>query len=265
MAKTFEQLKAMVQDWLVVSGESTAERLPGSVVGDILNIVRRDYLRIRESWLGERTKVVSIVANVAAYPLPGDFSKPRKLWYIATSGAVTPLNKLNKDEFDIRYPYSALLAVPGAGQLALEGGGILGLEGGGTLELSSALASLVAADIGEPEDYTIWDNNIVFGRCPSRNFPIIFDYWGLLDDLVDDVNDVLNQNRFTEHAWEYLLWAALVHSTLYGIEDDRVVVWEDQRMKMQERLDIENSRRESVGRVSQSVAPGKIYGSTKNV
>lgn len=258
MGKTFEDLKASIHDWLIVGSESSDERLPDSVVGDIINIVQRDYLRRRESWLGEQTYVLSVSSGVSSYTAPANFSKPSKLWYINTSNEIAVLKYSEKDAFDVNYPYSALLAIPGAGALALEGGGFLELEGGGSLELSSSLASLVAADIGEPELFTLWGDKIVFGKCPSREFPLMIDFWGYRDDLQDDPNGRLNTNLFINNAWDYLLWASLVHSTEYGIEDERIVTWQAEKQRAENALDLENARRRQTARVSQSAIPGRI-------
>ena len=137
--KTFPELKEALRSWLAIDQEDDEERLSDAVAGDIINIVRRDYLRQRESRLGEATSVYTLQPHTSCYLYPADFSKPRKFWYVNSKGGVTVVKWMDKDQFDTTYPYSGLLAIPGVADLALEGGGSIELEGGGTLVLTRSM------------------------------------------------------------------------------------------------------------------------------
>lgn len=254
MTVTFEQLKIKIQEWLGVNEETDDERLPNSVCGDLINICSREYLRRRESRLGETTTPIGVSALTSAYAYPQAFSKPRKLWYVNTDSAVKVVARLDKDIFDVTYPYSSLLSLPGAASLALEGGGELELEGGGVLLLESEIAGLVAKEIGEPVNYTIWAGKIVLAPCPGRALIAFFDHYSVLADLANGAST--NENRFTKEAWEYLLFAALVKASEFGIEDERAPLWMAEMRGQEIALDLEDSRQHTTGRRSQSTEPG---------
>jgi len=98
----------------------------------------------------------------------------------------------------------------------------------------------------------VWANEILLGKTPSRIITLNRDYYRILPDLVADGDT----NRFTDEAWEYLLFASLVKATEFGIEDERVGLWEAERKRFEEALDSEDSRAKQTARMSQSREPG---------
>lgn len=227
MGKTFEQIKSSLLSWLSIDQESSEERLSDAVAGDIVNIVMREYLRRRESHLGERSTSIAATSLIPNYDYPADFSKPRKLWYVS-SGNIVICQKINKDQFDNDFTYSAELAAGGP--------------------------ATATQNVGLPTHYTIWQGQLVVGPCPNANMTLRFDYWGLLGDLANGSPN--NENRFTKECWEYLLFASLVKATEYGIEDERVGLWEAERQRFESAIDIEDAQRASTGQRSFSTEPG---------
>lgn len=253
MSKTLSELRESLQTWLTIDQEDGDERLPDLIATDIINYVSKDYLRRRESRLGEYSVAFNAVANTPDYDTPAGFSKPRKVWYIApTSGQVTVLTYMDKDAFDVKYPYSSLFSIDGAAALILEGGGQLVLEGGGTLDLTG-FPSITGA-LGNPDNYTIWRNKIILGKCPDASLIMFIDYYRTLPDLEDDDD----HDRFTDEAWEYLLFQGLVQAAAFGyeVESERLAFFEKQAAKFEMSLDLEDNRMHTVGRQSQSREPG---------
>ena len=244
MAKTLAELKTSILSWLAIDQDSdTEQRLSDVTLTDIINIVSRDYLRRRESQLGEQTFPFSTQLYTPDYAWPVGFSKPRKIWYINALGKITVVGYLDKDKFDVTYPDTSLLAINGSGALLLSGGGQLLLSGGGILLLSST--TQITAGIGEPVNYTLWAGSVVLGPAPDSVLTIFLDYYSL-EGLT----------RFLSEAWEYLLFASLVKATEYGIEDDRVPIWEKEAARFEAALDLEDARQKTVPRRSQSEEPG---------
>lgn len=253
MGKTLTQLRTSFQAWLSIDQEDGAERCPNSVANDIINMVARDYLRRRESKLGEHSTVLNAVANTPDYTYPANFSKPRKIWYIdPSSSRVVYLDYLDKDTFDTKYPFSSLLTIDGAAVLILAGGGTLNLEGGGTLELTGL--EDIANSLGLPTAYTMWRGKFVLGKCPDRTLVMFVDHYRMLPDLVNDADT----NRFTDEAWEYLLFASLVKAAGFGwdIESGRLEFFMKEMRAAEVALDLEDTRQHTVGGKSQSTEPG---------
>lgn len=253
MGKNFGELKQALQDWLSIDQEDGDERLPDAVAGDILNIVSRYYCRIRESKLAEDSTVFNVAAYTPDYDVPTGFSKPRKIWYLEPStNKVRVVEQLNKDKFDELYPFSSLFTINGAVALILAGGGPLLLEGGGTLDLTDFPD--ITNSLGSPTHYTIWRNKVILGPCPDSAIITFIDFWKLLPDLVDDDDE----NRFTDEAWEYLLFNGLVKAAEFGydVESERLAVWVKEAKMQEDALDIEDTRQRTTGRRSQSTEPG---------
>lgn len=110
MAKTFEQLKAALGDWL---GMNTT-RLPDSVRGDMVNMALRALCRLYDLRLNEASDTFATVASQRGYALPATWSRPHTLWYVAPStGAIVTLGQKSKEEFDLLYPDQAKTGDPG--------------------------------------------------------------------------------------------------------------------------------------------------------
>lgn len=240
---------------MAIDQEDADERLPDEIAGDIINIVQRDYLRRRESKLGEHSEVLNAVASTPDYTWPTGFSKPRKIWYLHPStNKIVFLEYLDKDEFDAKYPYSSLASIDGAFALILAGGGTLQLEGGGSLILEGFPD--ISGSLGYPKHYTMWQGKFVLGPCPDATLVLFVDCYRMLPDLADNAPN--NENRFTREAWEYLLFASLVKAAEFGyeVEGDRLAFWEKEAARFERSLDLEDTRQVSVARASKSVEPG---------
>ncbi len=231
MAKNFSQIIAAVQDWLNI--EDPSARLNNTVCGDIINIVMRDYCRRRESKYGETSDNFATVALTRDYTLADSFSKPKKIWYVNpdTGAAVFP-EYLDKDVFDSKFPGSVVYS------------------SGGPYTVAGVDTSLI---VGDPTAYTIWNGLLMLAKVPNRVLTIFRDYYQIPADLVVGSNET---NRFTNQAWEYLLFASLVKATEYGIEDERLPVWMAEMQRFETALDSEDSRRSQTARASQGREPG---------
>jgi len=234
---------------MAIDQEDTAERLPDPIANDLINWARSDYLRRRESRFGERSIPFQSTLYTPDYPQPADFSKPRKLWYL-NEGKVVVLTYMDKDPFDVKYPYSSLLALDGSAVLILAGGGTLELVGGGSLALTGNID--IAAGLGAPAHYTLWEGKIVVGPAPNSAMMFFFDYYGLGDDLSGDTDS----NLFSNSADEYLVFKGLSGAALFGIEDERIPLWERRALILEAALDLEDTRQHTSGRRSQGREPG---------
>lgn len=214
---TLEQIISSIQSWLVIDQEDDAERLPDSICTLIINLVIRDYCKRRESRFSEYSDTFPTVANQRDYALPTNWSKPRKVWYASpTDSSLVLVEQLNKDIFDSRYPDST--------------------------------------DTDSPVAYTIWAGNIQLGPTPDAIITVNRDYYRILPDLA--AGSPNNENRFTQEAYDYILWASLVKATEFGIEDDRVPLWQSEAARAEMALDLEEARAGTTGRTSQSSEPG---------
>ena len=229
----YSTLITTIQQWLGIDQEDDAERLPNAVVGSIINMVKRDYLRRRESRFSQKTATTSTVVNQRDYDQPSDFSKPRQLWYIhPTTGEKVTLQYYDKDEFDKLYPGSVVYST------------------GGPYTIAGVDTSTV---VGDPEAWTIWAGRFLLAPVPDSVITLFNDYFCILADYVASSNET---DRFMTEAWEYLLWGSLVMSEQFGVEDDRIPMWQGNFQKAEMALDIEEARQTTTARVSQSTEPG---------
>jgi hypothetical protein len=217
MSKTFEQIVDAVQQWMVIDQEDNAERLPDAVVEDIINGVIDDYCQRRESRFQETSDTFQTVIS----PLTRDYAaptgwKPRKLWYAPSTGGVKVLTYLDKDVFDITYPDKT--------------------------------------QTDDPVAYTEWAGNIQLGPTPSTVITINRDYYRRLSALA--AGSPYNENAFTQQAYQYLLFASLVKACEFGLEDERLPIWVGEAARAEAALDLEDARRKTVPRRSQSTEPG---------
>lgn len=232
MAKTFQQLKQAVRQWLVVDEEDTDERLPDAICGDLVNWAIKEYCRNRESRFGETGDTFNTVAQTRDYSEPARFSKPRKLWYIhPDTGRVVTLSLLLKDEFDAKFPASVVFST------------------GGPYSIAGTDTSLI---LGFPEAYMLWRRKICLAKVPDRVITIFRDYY----ELPVDLSGSSDTNQMTEQAEQYIIFKALADAELFGIEDDRIPQWAKRAEQLQMNLDSEDTRRLSVGRTRGSREPG---------
>lgn len=192
-------------------------RLPTSVRGDLLNMAQREMLRKHDLRFGEVTDTFPTVSGTADYALPTGWKQPFSFWYVdPDTSGVVELAYLSKEVFDGRYPDTTKQAKPVA--------------------------------------YTVWGSNIRLGKTPDRVLTITRNYYRVLPDLTDGAPN--NENAFTQNAWEVLLWWALLHSTMYTIEDARLPIWAERFRQAETDLVSEHRRAWSSGRVAQSEEPG---------
>jgi hypothetical protein len=103
-----------------------------------------------------------------------------------------------------------------------------------------------------PCSYTVWGSKIYLGPTPSAILTIHRNYYGLLDDL--SVSNTTN--ALTEGAWQYLLFQALAESEAFGIEDERIPLWQAKAEKWLTDIAADHQRARSTGRRSQNQEPG---------
>jgi len=218
VGKTFAQLKTSLGEWLAIDQEDDDERLPAAVRGDIINMVIRDYLRRRESRFGEVTDTFPTVASQKPYTLPTGWSKPGRIWYTdpANSETVIALKF-----YAHKQEFDSLYPDPTKEELL-------------------------------PRAYTIWNKQILIGKTPEQIITMNRDYYRYLTDLSADGDT----NRFTDEAWEYLLFASLVKATEFGVEDERLPTWIREMERHEAALDSEDIRAKQTARMSQSKEPG---------
>jgi len=232
MSKNFGQLKSALLSWLSIDQEDGDERLPEEIAGDLLNYAAKEHARTRESRFDEASTTITTVALTRDYTEPARLSKPRSFSYIhPVNGDVVYLERLNKDAFDAAYPWSRVYAT------------------GGPFVIAGTDISQV---IGLPEAYTLWGGYVLFAKVPDRVLTIFVDYWALPVDLADAAD---TSNR-TIYAEQYLLMSALAGASAFGIEDDRMPMWMSEAQRLERNLDLEDSRRRTTGRRSQSREPG---------
>lgn len=99
MARTFEQLKADLADWLGVD----EARLSENKRGLLINMAMRDLLRKYDLRFAERVDTFATVGSQAPYDLAADWSRPHVLYYLS-GGAKVDLVKRTKEAFDTLHP-----------------------------------------------------------------------------------------------------------------------------------------------------------------
>jgi hypothetical protein len=235
MSKNFIDLKGqpgqpgMLHRWLGVS----LQELDQETAGEIINIVRRRFCRLRESKFGEHTDSFQTRVQIRDYPLPAGWSKPRDFWYQDPTNLddVVWIHYVLKSEFDATYPTSGLGTAMG------------GPVGGGPLG---------ATNLGDPTIYTAWAGQIQLGAIPNRVFTIFRNYWRIPPDLTD----AQPEDDFTRLAWEYLLFKGLVTASEFGFEDERVGIWERNAADIEKDLTIEDARSRTTALIPVSQEPG---------
>lgn len=193
-----------------------AVRLPDSVQGDIVNIVMRRVCRLHDLSYNEASDTFVTVANQRGYSLPATWSRPHTLWYLDT-----------------------------------EVSSVVYLDYLSKQEFDAKYPDQTKTS--KPEAYTVWGSELQLGKTPDRIITINRNYYEILADLVASSAET---NRFTINAWEVLLFLSLVEATEYGIEDERVPMWQKKANDMLNELLIEHARAKSVGRKAVSEEPG---------
>lgn len=216
--QSFEQLKALLLDWMGVS----TTRLSNSAAGSIINIVQREICRLYELSHNEYSDTFTTAAGTYDYTKPVGFSKPFSMYYISsTQSQIIFLNgPLPKSDFDTVYPDPTVQ--------------------------------------GDAVNYCVWGSKIRLGYCPSSVYTVYRNYYRILPDLTDDSNNVTNQSSLTQNAWEVLLFNALVYTSQYLIEDSRINVWVPKAGSLLQALVREDARARSIGRAAQSQEPGTL-------
>jgi hypothetical protein len=97
---------------------------------------------------------------------------------------------------------------------------------------------------GKPRHYTMWGGNFYLGPTPDLVVTITRGYYRYLPDLVGD-NDT---NALTEKAWEVLLFKGLGDMSRYGLEDERIPVWQARGGELELEMVREHARAKSAGR-----------------
>ena len=256
MGKNLSQLRASVQAWYAIDAGDTDERLPVEVIDDLINWAIEDYLKRRESRFGEQSVAFQSTLYTPDYPLltvAPNFSKPKKLWYL-DDGKVTVIDWMDKDPFDVKYPYSSLLTIDGSGVLILAGGGVLQLEGGGQLQITGDID--ISAALGAPLNWTLWEGNILLGPAPDSLLMFFLDYYGTTPKG-GALATPTDSNLMTQQADQYVVFKALSGVSLFDIEDERVPLWEGKAAMLERAMDLEDSRQHISARgKSQSREPG---------
>jgi hypothetical protein len=214
MGKTFTQLKDSVNAWLNV----TVVRLPDTDIGDIINLVKAEFMRKYELSFGETSDTFNTVVGTNSYALPTGFSKAYSMWYLRPSDSqVQFLNgPLTKEEFDARYPDPTTQ--------------------------------------GDPLDYCIWGGYIYLGYNPDAIVTMHRNYYKILADF----SSGSDHDAFSDNAWPLLLYASLVEASRYLIEDPRIPMWEAKARQLERQLVTADSRARSIGRAAQANEPGTI-------
>lgn len=229
----FAHLKNTLQSWYGIDQDDGSDRLPDPVASSLLNWAQKEYLRNRESRFGETGPYTfSTVVNQRDYILVSDLSKPGSLYYFnPDNGTPTWIELITKADFDKTFP----------GSVAYATGGPYVTPGFDSTTI-----------LGDPTKYTIWNQRILLGKVPNRVLTLFQDYWRYLPDLVNPIDS----NLMTQQADQYLIFKALAGVHLFGIDDDRVPMWEAAARQLEGNLDSEDIRRFVAGRVSQSREPG---------
>lgn len=97
---------------------------------------------------------------------------------------------------------------------------------------------------GKPAHFTTWGGSLYLGRTPDQVLTIHRAYYRYLPDLVEDDDE----NALTEKAWEVVLFKALGDATRYGIEDERIPVWQARGTELELAMVREHARAKSAGR-----------------
>lgn len=229
MSQNFIQLKASLRSWL---GDLDEDQLPDLVAGEIINIVRRETLRLYDLSFGETADVFITSPQIRDYAKPAGF-RPFSLWYShPTTGEIITLRQLDKGTFDDTFPGSGLYGFPTP-------------MGAGTFGQNTAV-------LGDPTAYTMWGRFIQLGKVPTTQITIFRNFYGLGDDLTD----AAPEDGFTLDAWEFLLFKGLVKAAEFGFEREQVADWEREASRMEQQLVIEHGRAGTMGIRPQSEEPG---------
>lgn len=91
---------------------------------------------------------------------------------------------------------------------------------------------------GEPAVFTIWADNLRIGPTPDAAYTLNTLYYNIPADLVADGDT----NKLTNEAWEVLLWGALKLSESFGVNDERMPMWNTLYIQATRRFASESKR-----------------------
>jgi hypothetical protein len=96
----------------------------------------------------------------------------------------------------------------------------------------------------KPGHYTTWSGQLYLGKTPDQVLTIHRAYYRYLPDLSADGD----HTALTDKAWEVLLFKALGDMTRYGLEDERIPVWQARGTELELQMVREHARAKSAGR-----------------
>lgn len=164
-----------------------ALRLPDPVPGDLINIAQQEAIKDYDLFEGEKTDTFNTATNTPTYVLPVGFERPITIWFHdPQSGNVIYLTKRSN-----KAEFDAFWPDP--------------------------------SETGTPQDYLVYGSLLYIGPTPDGVYLMTRNYHGWTD-LVDGTP--ANENLFTQRNWQTLLWGALSRSSAFGIEDERIPLWE---------------------------------------
>jgi len=146
MAKTFEEMKAAIADWV---GNANTTRLPTSVRGDLVNIKIKELGRKYDfRWLETTAAARTLVAGAHTLALPTRFSHPYVM-RLQSGTDVYEVEQLTYSELRARFPDPA------------------------------------NDDTGTPGNYAVYGEYFYFSCRADVDYTVLEDYFVYLDDLAD--------------------------------------------------------------------------------
>jgi hypothetical protein len=177
---TADQIISRVRSWSLLT--DTTE-YPSTMFDDIMNWQCKELARKFDLWLCEETGTMATVAGSREVAFHVRLSRPVVVYY-SSSGSRIELDYLTKPEFDEKYP----------------------------LESSSS---------GDPVDFTIWGQNLLVGPTPTSVLTLYCDGYFYPEVIRGaDFSGVIEENTFTNHADDLVMWLVLDKLVEYGFMED---------------------------------------------
>lgn len=212
MAETFETLKTKMGEWLAVD----TTRLPDSVRGDCINLVKRKVSRNHDLRFNEVDSTIAAGSGDRDYTLPSGWRSPLAIWYInPNTDELVPIVRISKEAFDANYPDPD--------------------------------------ETGTVTEYAVWGNVLYLGKTPESAFTLHYTAYEFLPDYADGSPN--NTDDFMVQAWDVLFFGALEEASKYLMEDARAAIWGTRFAELEADLAGEHQRERSAGRVPQSREP----------
>ena len=162
--------------------------LPDSIRGDMVNIAQRKFSRTSTTWYNEFSDTFVTAVSQENYSRPTGWKEPKGSFWYVVGGDRKVITFRDKAEFDVLYP-----------------------------EITDA------SNDDEPVNFTIWANQLQLGPAPDQIYTIHRNYYRVLPDLADGAPD--NSNILTQEAWEVILFGALAEAESFGMDDERIPLW----------------------------------------